>query len=103
MHFTISLLSGFLIAGKQASLASTLFMLGSGFGWAYLLNLTADNPVVAGSPTSALEAFTTAGAKTFDIFVPNTFIDVAHPDITTGLIIIALPAGFVLLGLIKKI
>ena len=76
-------------------------MLSSGFGWAYLLKLTADNPVIA-SPLSAFEALNTAAVKTIDIFVPNTFIDVGHPDITTGLIIIALPAGFVLLGLIKE-
>ena len=87
---------------KAALLASTLFMLSSGFGWAYLINLTADNPAAVASPMAALEAFKTAGIKTFDIYVPNTFIDVGHPDITTGLIIIALPAGFVLLGLIKE-
>jgi hypothetical protein len=85
---------------KTALLASTLFMLSSGFGWAYLINLTTNNPVV--SPMSALNAFNTAAIKTFDITIPNTFIDVGHPDITTGLVIIALPAGFVLLGLIKQ-
>jgi hypothetical protein len=38
----------------------------------------------------------------FDIWVPNTFIDVAHPAITSGLIILPLPAEFVLLGLIRE-
>jgi hypothetical protein len=85
---------------KTALLASTLFMLSSGFGWAYLINLTANNPVA--SPMSALNVISTAAIKTFDITIPNTFVDAGHPDITTGLIIIALPAGFVLLGLIKQ-
>jgi hypothetical protein len=87
---------------KATLLASTLFMLSSGFGWLYALNLNASNPSSFSTPASALESLTTAGAKTFDIWVPNTFIDVGHPDITTALIIMALPAGFVLLGLIKE-
>ncbi len=85
---------------KTALLASSLFMLSSGFGWIYALNLavTHNDSLV---PTS-LEIFKTSWIKTFDIFTPNTFIDVAHPETTTNLIIFALPAGFVLLGLIKE-
>ena len=43
-----------------------------------------------------------AGLKTFDVHLPNTFMNVSSPDFTTGLIIIGLPAGFVLLGLLKE-
>jgi hypothetical protein len=85
---------------KTVLLASSLFMLSSGFGWIYALNLAGthnDNLV-----STSLEIFKTSWIKTFDIFTPNTFVDVAHPETTTNLIIIALPAGFVLLGLIKE-
>jgi hypothetical protein len=88
---------------KAALLASTLFMLSSGFGWLYVLNLNISNSSLSfSSPASALESLTTAGAKTIDIWIPSTFIDVGHPDITSPLIIMALPAGFILLGLIKE-
>ena len=43
-----------------------------------------------------------AGIRTFDVHLPNTFMNVSAPDFTTGLIIIGLPAGFVLLGLLKE-
>lgn len=83
---------------RASLLASALFMLSSGFGWIYLLSV-AD---LITSPESALIVFHFVGAKTFDIWLPNTFVDVGHPDITTGLTIIALPAGFVLLGVTKE-
>jgi hypothetical protein len=85
---------------KAALLATTLFMLSSGFGWIYALNLTETNPITSSS--TALEIFRDAGLKTFDVWVPNTFLNVGHPDITSPLIIFALPAGFVLLGLLKE-
>jgi hypothetical protein len=85
---------------KTALLATSLFMLSSGFGWMYALNLAVtnnDNLV-----STALDTLEVSWIKTFDIFTPNTFVNVAHPDITTGLIIIGLPAGFVLLGFLKE-
>ncbi|OLB91162.1 MAG: hypothetical protein AUH25_03295 [Thaumarchaeota archaeon 13_1_40CM_38_12] len=85
---------------KAALLATTLFMLSSGFGWIYTLNLTQINPIT--SPTAALEVFRESGAKTIDVWLPNTFLNVGHPDIASPLIIFALPAGFVLLGLLKE-
>jgi hypothetical protein len=85
---------------KAALLASTLFMLSSGFGWAYVFNLAMTNDV--SSVATAWQILYTGAIKTFDILLPNSFIDVSQPDITTGLIIIALPAGFVLLGLIRE-
>jgi Protein of unknown function (DUF1616) len=85
---------------KVALMASTLLMLSSGFGWIYVLNLAATN--IASSPSDGFSLLYAAIVKTFDILTPNTFIDVANPTITTGLIIIVLPAGFVLLGMIKE-
>ena len=85
---------------RAALLASTLFMLSSGFGWAYVLNLTNTHPIT--TQESAIDIFHLGGLRTFDIWTPNTFVDVGHPDITSPLIIFALPAGFVLLGLIKE-
>lgn len=84
---------------KASMLACTLFTLSSGFGWIYVLSLANTHPIT--SPDSALKIFNIGGAKTFDIWLPNTFVDVGHPDITTGLTILGLPAGFVLLGLVK--
>jgi len=86
---------------RAALLATVLFTLSSGFGWVYLLNLSAHD--YSGlTPVTAMNIFHLAAIKTFDISVPNSFINVAHPDITTSLIIISLPAGFVLLGLLKE-
>ncbi|MDP9289312.1 MAG: hypothetical protein M3P08_14110 [Thermoproteota archaeon] len=85
---------------KAALLGSALFMLSSGFGWAYVFHLDQTSPIT--SPESAINNLFNAGVKTFDIWLPTNFIDVGHPDITTGLIIMALPAGFVMLGLVKE-
>jgi hypothetical protein len=86
---------------EAALLASTLFMLSSGFGWLYILN-TAISSNQTVTFDESLNLFNQAYLKTFDIQTPTTFINVGHPDITTFLIIIALPAGFTLLGLIKE-
>src|SRR3989442_5231509 len=83
-----------------ALLASTLFMLSSGFGWAYVLSLTDGSPLT--SETSAIETLLAGGIKSFDIRIPTSFINVGHPDITSPLQILMLPAGFVLLGLIRE-
>jgi hypothetical protein len=81
-------------------LAATLFMLSSGFGWVYVLNMAITHHIT--SQLSALDTLFHGTTKTFDIVYANTFINVGDPSITTGLIIIALPAGFVLLGLVKE-
>lgn len=86
---------------KVAILATTLFVLSSGFGWVLVLGnaLTSD---YYHSQESSLENLHWASIRSSDIRTPNTFINVGHPTFTTPLIIIALPAGFVLLGLIKE-
>jgi hypothetical protein len=84
---------------KAALLACTLFMLSSGFGWIYLLNLAVTDPPE--SQESALQMMYQAGIKSFDIILPTSFSG-AHPDFSTPLIIIALPAGFVMLGILRE-
>ncbi len=83
---------------KAALLACTLFMLGSGFGWVYVLDLAIANPPE--SQLSTLQMLYQAGIKSIDIILPTSFIGAAHPDFSTPLIIMALPAGFTLLGLL---
>jgi hypothetical protein len=80
-------------------LASTLFAISSGFGWAYLLGITTtSNPIV--SAKSALD--TIVSTEPFDVFQPTNFFPTAHPEFSTALIYIALPAGFFLLALLKE-
>jgi hypothetical protein len=84
---------------RSALLACTLFMLSSGFGWVYVLGLAVADP-----PESQLSAFQMlwrAGIKSMDIILPTSFSG-AHPDFSTPLIIMALPAGFTLLGLLRE-
>jgi hypothetical protein len=89
---------------RAALLASTLFMLSSGFGWLYLSNLAiASHDQVTFDLSSSLNIISIASIRTFDIWTPTTFINVGHPDVTTALIIIALPAGFTLLGFLKEV
>ena len=76
-------------------------MLSSGFGWIHVLDTAITQPVT--SELFALKILDQIGFKTSDIRQPTTFINVAHPEVTTPLIIIVLPAGFTLLGLIKEI
>src|SRR5439155_7245955 len=76
---------------RAALLATTLCVLSSGFGWIYTLSLTDSNPITSSS--TAMGIFREAGSKTFDVWLPNTFLNVGHPDITTPLIIFGLPAG----------
>jgi hypothetical protein len=85
---------------KAALLASVLFMLSSGFGWAYLLYLTGINQ--AASEQDSLNVFNDARIKSFDIFQPSSFVVMDHPGITSPLIVVSLPAGFILLGLIAE-
>lgn len=80
-------------------IATTLFATSSGFGWVYLLGLTATtDPVV--SQNSVLN--TIVSTEPFDVFQPTNFFPTAHPEFSTALIYIALPAGLFLLGLIRE-
>jgi hypothetical protein len=85
---------------KAVLLASVFFMVSSGFGWFYLLYLAGPGEEV--SERASLDDFNDARIKSFDIFQPSSFVSVENPSITTPLIIVALPSGFVLLGLIAK-
>jgi hypothetical protein len=89
---------------KATLIASTLFMLSSGFGWVYVLNAAVDShSMVTFDVSSSVGILNEATEKTYDIGKPTTFIDVGHPDVTTPLIIISLPASFTLLGLVKEV
>jgi hypothetical protein len=85
---------------KAALLACTLFMLGSGFGWVYALDLAVGNPPE--SQLSAVQLLTQAGIKSLDIIFPTSFIGGTHPDLSTPLVFMALPAGFTLLGFLRE-
>jgi len=86
---------------KAALLACTFFMLSSGFGWIDVLTIgTTTNPI--NSQLSALEVFHLVETKTTDIRKAGDFVITGTPAPTTGLILIALPAGFLLLGLIRE-
>jgi len=75
-------------------------MLSSGFGWVYLLYLV-DIKQMA-SERDYLDAFNDARLKSFDIFQPSNFVAMDHPGIASPLIVVSLPAGFILLGLIAE-
>jgi hypothetical protein len=83
-------------AKKSALLATTLFTLGSGFGWIYVLQLATSQPL--SSDATILEIFRIATIKSFDLNLANTFFATPHPSPHGS---IALPAGFLLLGLLK--
>jgi hypothetical protein len=90
---------------KRASLlAMVLFVLSSGFGWVYAIDLAFVSPPgnEAEPEMSSINILALTSDTTYDIGLPSTFINVGHPDITTPLIVIALPAGFTLLGMIKE-
>ncbi len=84
---------------KAALLASSLFVIGSGFGWAYMISLTETNP--PSSLISSMANFVDDKIRVTDIRLSANFMVAAFPDFSTGLIYISLPAGFVLLGLVK--
>jgi hypothetical protein len=84
---------------RASTLASSLFALSSGFNWIYFLSLTVTiHPII--SPHSFLGILNNIGTLT--IIRPTNFIFSAEPDFSTGLIYIALPAGLVLLGLLRE-
>jgi len=85
---------------KAVVIATTLFVLSSGFGWVLVVNSSFISSYQ--SPESSLEILHSASIRSSDIRTPNTFINVGHPTFTSPLIIIGLPTGFVLLGLIKE-
>jgi hypothetical protein len=83
---------------KSGLIAISLFAIGSGFGWIYLLgNNIATHSIT--SPHSMLEVIWNIRPVDF-ITAANFFISTG-PDFNTGLIYIALPAGFVLLGMVQ--
>jgi hypothetical protein len=82
---------------RAGLLASSLFMLSSGFGWIYLLSTLSTQPIT--SEHSSLEALRTIGI--LDILRLSNFVIPTSPDFSTGLIYIALPAGLVLLGMLR--
>jgi hypothetical protein len=85
---------------KASLLATTLFVLSSGFGWIYAVGLAMVSP--PDNEMSSINILAHVSDTAYDIGLPTTFINVGHPDITTPLIIIALPAGFTSLGMIKE-
>jgi hypothetical protein len=85
---------------RAALIAAGLFVLSSGFGWIYVITSSLAEPTLL--PVDSAYHLQEGGVKTFDVHLPNTFMNVSAPDFTTGLIIIGLPAGFVLLGLLKE-
>jgi hypothetical protein len=86
---------------KAVVIATTLFVLSSGFGWVLVLNSSLTNSYQ--SQELVLENLHLASIRSSDVRTPTTFINVGHPTFTSPLIIIGLPAGFVLLGIINEL
>ncbi len=86
---------------KSALLAAALFMLSSGFGWMYAVGTFVSDTGNA-SQTSSMQTILTSSKQTYDIRSPSTFLLASHPDFSTGLQLIVLPVGFVVLGMIKE-
>jgi hypothetical protein len=84
---------------KAALLATTLFMLSSGYGWTYVLQLVSSNSLT--SQTAVLEIFRISSLKSVDVAAPNNFLNTPQPWVLSSLVIISLPAGFLLLSLLK--
>ena len=85
---------------KAAVLATTLFTIGSGFGWILILGMAIDENVITNE--SALQLFEYGSSKTHDVRTPTSFINVGHPTPSSPLVIIALPAGLMLLGIVRE-
>jgi hypothetical protein len=84
---------------KRAALfASSLFVIASGFGWMYILHLAGTNPVE--SQINSISYFVEEKMRVSDIRLSANFMIAAFPDFSTGLTLVSLPAGFVLLGLV---
>jgi hypothetical protein len=86
---------------KRAALfASFLFLIAAGFGWIYIISLAEANPL--DSQIASIANFVQDKIKVSDIRLSANFMIAAFPDFSTGLIYIALPAGFLLLGLVRN-
>jgi len=82
---------------KAVLLACSLFILSSGFGWVYLLNTASTHPI-----TSEQSSLSRLGSiADLDIISATNFVIPTAPDFSTALIYIALPAGFILLAMIR--
>ena len=75
------------------------FVIASGFGWMYVLYLTETDPV--DSPANAISYFVQEKIRETDIRLSANFMIAAFPDFNTSLTLVSLPAGFILLSLIK--
>lgn len=84
---------------KAALFASTLLVIASGFGWMYMIYLAVIDPI--GSPANAISYFVQEKIRETDIRLSSNFIIAAFPDFNTSLTLVSLPAGFILLALIK--
>lgn len=84
---------------RAALIASSLFVIASGFDWTYILYSTATSFI--NTNVSSIATFFQEQIRSSDIIYAPNFIISAFPDFSTGLIYISLPAGFVLLGLIR--
>jgi hypothetical protein len=83
---------------RAALLACTLFILSAGFGWIYFLNTSAVNS--ERSPDSTMDILSRMGP--LDIISSSNFVISTAPQFSTGLTYMALPAGFVLLGVVRN-
>jgi hypothetical protein len=87
---------------RAALLACTIFMLGSGFGWVNVIGLIGSSHYPIWQH-SALEILNTADLNTgYDILRRSSTFFTSSPEPTGPLVLLALPAGFLLLGLIKE-
>ena len=85
---------------KKASLfASSLLVIASGLGWMYVLYLAGTDPL--DSPANSISYFVQEKIRESDIRLSSNFIIAAFPDFNTSLTLVSLPAGFILLSLIK--
>ena len=85
---------------KRASLfASSLLVISSGLGWMYVLYLAETDPL--DSPANAISYFVQEKIRETDIRLSSNFMIAAFPDFNTSLTLVSLPAGFILLSLIK--
>ncbi|HXW11965.1 MAG TPA: hypothetical protein VD694_04325 [Nitrososphaeraceae archaeon] len=82
---------------RSGLLACSLFTVSSGFGWIYLLSTLGTEPII--SEQSSLNIL--GNMRSLDIIGTSNFVIPTAPDFSTGLIYIALPAGFLLLGIVR--
>jgi hypothetical protein len=83
---------------RAGLLACSMYAIGSGFGWIYLFHIVTINPIL--SPHSSLETLSKMGP--IDIVSTSNFVFTTAPQFSTALTYIALPAGFALLGVLRR-